>query len=105
MVLLTNISFTFWVVAYGSFDCIVQRSGGSRPSVKGGGGEGAGHPHPEIRGGQSPKKFFLPFEPHFGRKIRGGPRALPWIRHCCEKACACIVKWEGVCIQPECVRL
>ena len=89
MFLLTNISFTFWVVAYGSFDCVAQRSGGSRPSDKGGRGEGAGHPHPEIRGGggQSPKKFlfFLPFRPHFGRKIREGaapPSPSPGRRHC-----------------------
>ena len=38
-------------------------SGGSRPSDKG----GPGHPDPEIRGGG------LPFGPHFGLKIRGGP--------------------------------
>ena len=35
----------------------------------------------------------------------GPPGPLPCIRHCREKAYACIVKWEGVCIQPECVRL
>ena len=101
VVLLSNESFTFWVVAYGSFDCIVQRNGRSRPSDKGVGG-GAG--------GRSPKKFFRPFGPHFGRTISGGggsgpPGPLPCIRHCREKAHACIVKWEGVCIQPECVRL
>ena len=33
---------------------------------------GAGHPVPEIGGGGSPKKYFPPFGPHFGRKIRGG---------------------------------
>ena len=43
---------------------------------------GGGHPDPEIRGGRSPKKFFRPFGPHFGRKIRGGPWPLPWILHC-----------------------
>ena len=43
--------------------------------IKGGRGEGAGHPHPEIRGGGAVSKkilFFLPFRPHFGRKIREG---------------------------------
>ena len=33
---------------------------------------GAGHPGPEIRGGQSQKNFFLPFGPQFGLKIGGG---------------------------------
>ena len=42
MVLLSNESFTFWLVAYGSFDCIVQRNGGSSPSDNGGGGGGGG---------------------------------------------------------------
>ena len=34
--------------------------------------------------GRSPKKFFWPSGPHFGRKIRGRgrpPDPLPWIRH------------------------
>ena len=45
-------------------------SGGCRPSDKGGGGLGGGHPDPEIRGRtRSPKKIFV-F--HFGRQIRGG---------------------------------
>ena len=30
------------------------RSGGSRPSNKGGGGRGGGHPDPEIREGRAP---------------------------------------------------
>ena len=39
---------------------------------------GAGHPVPEIRGGGgSPKKYFPPFGPHFGRKISGGGGAGP----------------------------
>ena len=45
---------------------------------------GGGHPDPEITGGVSRRIFFLPFGPHFGRKIRGGPGPLgplPWIRH------------------------
>ena len=48
----------------------------------GGGGEGGcGHLDPEIRGwGQSQKKFFRPFRPQFGLKIRKNPA---WIHHCC----------------------
>ena len=54
------------------------KSGGSRPSDKGGsviqtlrlGGGGRG---PGLN------KFFRRFEPQFGRKIRG---SAPWIRHC-----------------------
>ena len=34
-------------------------------------GGGGGHPDPEIRGGQSPTKFFQPFGPQFGLKIGG----------------------------------
>ena len=41
---------------------LIVRSGGSRPSDKGG-----GHPDPEIRGGI----FFLPIRPQFGPKITG----------------------------------
>ena len=40
-----------------------------------GAGAGAGgHQDPEIRGGggRLPKKFFRPFKPQFGLKIRGG---------------------------------
>ena len=48
---------------------ITAYSGGSRPSDKGG---GAGHPDPEIRGGAVSKKFFWPFGPQFGLKIRVG---------------------------------
>ena len=53
-----------------------QRSGGSRPSDKGGrGGRGGGHPDPEIKAGGAgvSKKNFQPFGPQFGLKIRGGP--------------------------------
>ena len=40
---------------------------------------GAGHPVPEIRGGGSPKKYFPPSGPHFGRKISGGGGGqAPW---------------------------
>ena len=40
---------------------------------------GGGHPDPEIRAGDSPKKVFLGlFGPQFGLKIS----ALPWILHC-----------------------
>ena len=50
-----------------------QRSGGSRPSDKG--GRGGGHPDPEIKAGGAgvSKKNFQPFGPQFGLKIRGGP--------------------------------
>ena len=49
----------------------VLDSGGSRPSDKGRGG--SGHPDPEIGGGgRSPKNFFRPFGPHFGRKVFWG---------------------------------
>ena len=40
-----------------------------------GGGGGAGHQDPEIRGvggTRSKKNFFRPFGPHFGLKIRRG---------------------------------
>ena len=38
-------------------------------------GGGAGHPDPEMGGGGgSPKKYFQPFGPQFGLKIREVPR-------------------------------
>lgn len=44
-----------------------------------GGERGNSHPDPNKRaGGQTPKKFFQPFGPQFGLKIRGGG-TLPWI--------------------------
>ena len=60
-----------------------ESAGGSRPSDKGRGG--GGHPDSEINwggagGAWSPKKFFRPFGPQFGLKIRRGgpsPRAPP----------------------------
>ena len=46
-----------------------SNSGGSY----GGGGGGGVHPDPEIRGWPGlKKKFFRPFGPQFGLKIRGG---------------------------------
>ena len=49
---------------------VLVSSGGSRPSDR----VGAGHPEPEIRGGPGlQKRFFRPFGPHFGLKIRGWP--------------------------------
>ena len=38
-----------------------------------------GHPDPEIKGGSLPKKYFRPFGPQFGLKIRGAqvPRVPP----------------------------
>ena len=47
---------------------------------------GGGHPDPRDNGGGAglQKDFFLPFGPHFSRKIRGGPGPLgplPWIGH------------------------
>ena len=35
----------------------------------------AGHPDPEIRGARSPKKFFQPFRPQFGLKVRALPHS------------------------------
>ena len=64
-------------------------SGGSRPSDNGGGGGGerggalGGNDHPdrEMRGAAVSKKFFRPFGPQFGLKIRGagagGPGTSP----------------------------
>ena len=49
---------------------LFQVSCRSRPSDKG--GEGGGHPEPEIRGVLK-ETFFAPFGPHFGLKIRGDP--------------------------------
>ena len=69
---------------YLGLDLLIGCSGRSSPSEKGGGRGRAGHPDPEIRGGQSQNIFFRPFGPHFGQSIRGepGPPApLPWIRH------------------------
>ena len=39
--------------------------------IKGGGGGGCGYPDPEIRGRPGRKKFFQPFGPQFGLKLRG----------------------------------
>ena len=47
------------------------------------GGGGNDHPDPEMRGTPVSKKFFRPFGPQFGLKIKGGsrgPGSLPWIR-------------------------
>ena len=42
------------------------------PTFRKEGGEGLGHPDPQIRraGAGLTKTFFLPFRPRFGRKIR-----------------------------------
>ena len=51
----------------------------------GGGGGFGGSSRPWDKGGGGLQEiFFVPFGPHFGRKIRGGgsPGPLPWIRHC-----------------------
>ena len=53
---------------------------------------GAGHPVPEIRGaGGPPKKYFPPFGPHFGRKIRGGQA--PWPLPSSTTAFFCPPRW------------
>ena len=59
-----------------NFSC-VYINGGSRPLGKG--GRGGRSSRPWDKGvARSPKKFFRPFRPHFGRKIRGaGPHAGP----------------------------
>ena len=47
------------------------------------GGGGGSHPDPELRGAQSPQKWFWPFGPQFGLNISGGvgvgesPKPLP----------------------------
>ena len=44
-----------------------------------------GHPDPEIKGGQSPKKIFSALWASVWSKNKGGhrsPGSLPWIRHC-----------------------
>ena len=46
-------------------------AGESRPSDKGGGGEG-GHPDPQMGGGEVSKKIFRPLGSQFDLKIRGG---------------------------------
>ena len=52
-------------------------SGVFRPWDKGGVGKGS-HPHPWLRGTQSPlQNFFWHFGPQFGPKIRGAPRLDP----------------------------
>ena len=59
----------------------IEVSGRSRPSDKGGGGRSS---RPWDKGESGlPKKFFRPFGPHFGLKIKGGgpPGPLPLIRH------------------------
>ena len=50
---------------------MVFYSGGSRPSDNG--GEGGGHPDPELSGGRGGLQniFFRPFGPQFRQKIRG----------------------------------
>jgi len=51
------------------FGRLTENSVGSRPSDKGGRGEG-GHPDPKIRGWAGLKIFFFrPFGPQFGPKI------------------------------------
>ena len=57
-----------------TIDYVLQNSGGSRPSYKG----GPGHPDPEIRGGgQSPKKFFSALRASVWSKNKGRARPLP----------------------------
>ena len=64
--------------------------------VRGGGGDGSSTLW-DKEGAWSQKKFFRPFGPHFGLRIRGGGGKegghgpLPWICHC---------KWSSV--YPNC---
>ena len=55
--------------------------------LRGAGRGGARSSRPLDKGEMGPvsKKFFRPFGPQFGLKIRGGPGppgTVPWIRHC-----------------------
>ena len=71
--------FVYYLVQSIPVTLEVVFSGGSRPSDKGGGGEGGlggGHPDPEIRGRtRSPKKFFSVHRASGGGGAVG--RALP----------------------------
>ena len=50
-----------------------------------GGGGGSSRSWDKGRA-QSPKNFFWPLGPHFGKKMGGGGGgSLPWIRHCCNR--------------------
>ena len=56
------------------FNWSAPYTGGSRPSDKGGGGEGGGdHPDPEIRGEGVCKKIFLALRASVWSKNKGGP--------------------------------
>ena len=83
------------VIANESFDCIWMSLCYIHtmftvpdPDLERGGGEGS-HLEPYVRGrggegGGLPPKFFRPFGPQFGPRIRGrsgAPGTLPWIRH------------------------
>ena len=56
-----------------TIDYVLQNSGGSRPSYKG----GPGHPDPEIRGGAVSKKFFSALRASVCSKNKGGPGPCP----------------------------
>ena len=61
---------------------MVYCSGGSRPSEEG--GEGGGW------GVSLPKKFFQPFGPHFGQKIREGC----WAAHPSPGSTTSVLTWK-----------
>ena len=69
--LLSLLNFTSVSALFGQLLCTTQW----RIQTFRWGGEGGGHPDPEIGGGGPglKNKFFQAFEPQFGRKIRGGP--------------------------------
>ena len=57
-----------------TIDYVLQNSGGSRPSYKG----GPGHSDPDIRGGGAvSKKFFSPLRASVSSKNKGGPGPCP----------------------------
>ena len=60
---------------------MVYCSGGSRPSEEEGGGGG---------GVSLPKKFFQPFGPHFGKKIREGC----WAAHPSPGSTTSVLTWK-----------
>ena len=100
IVLLLNKLLKLSVLGYSSvvdLDLEIRGEGrgvSSRPWDKRGGGGWLGL-----------KKFFWPFEPQFGLKIRGGwpPGPLLWIRYC---SCVSIINyWDQLCgLQPNFVR-
>ena len=63
---------------------LIRRYAMGDPDLQIKGGGGSSHPDPEIRSGQSPKKFFSVLWASVWSKNKGGappPWPLPWIRY------------------------